>query len=133
MNFYGSALSFPIRPDRRGTLATTSDPVEIVAQAIRDIIQTRPGERVMLPDYGVADLTFAVVDAAFKHTLEYKLEQQIFDYIPGVESLDVTVDISDGSRVEVIVNFSVLGSNKPGNLVFPIWQLRKDVSASVGV
>lgn len=131
MSIHGSMLAFPIRPDRRGTLATISDPVEIVAQGIRDILLTRPGERVMLPNYGVADLTFAVVNAAFKHRLEYNLEQQIVDYIPGVERLDVTVDISDGNRVEVIVNFSVAGSNRPGNLTFPLWQFRKDVATSV--
>jgi phage baseplate assembly protein W len=131
MNFFGSGLSFPIRPDRRGTLATISDPVEIVAQGIRDILLTKPGERVLLPTYGVADLTFAVVNAAFKHRLEYNLEQQIADYIPGVERLDVNVDVSDSSRVEVTVNFSVASSNRPGNLVFPLWGLREEARAGV--
>ncbi|MCC6452922.1 MAG: phage baseplate protein, partial [Acidobacteria bacterium] len=67
MNVSGSTVDFPIRVDARGTIVTTARREDVIEQAIGDIIETRRGERVMLPDYGIDDYVFASVDAAFAH------------------------------------------------------------------
>jgi phage baseplate assembly protein W len=135
MDIYGSALSFPIRPDRRGTLATTSDPVEIVTQAIMDIIQTRQGERVMLPDYGIPDFVFSVVDAGFATRFANAVEQQIKRYIPQVEDVRVEDGSEEGGSfvdtptlhgAAIKVTYTIRGHNVPQNLVYPVWRLRAD-------
>ncbi len=60
MNLHGSVLSFPLRADRRGTLTTTNDRQRIVEESILSILETRQGERSMLPDYGIPDFVFSV-------------------------------------------------------------------------
>ncbi len=73
MNINGSTISFPFRADVRGAVATTRVRDEQIAQAIADVLETRQGERVMLPDYGIPDYVFAVQDFGFAARLAYQL------------------------------------------------------------
>ena len=70
MNLHGATLSFPVRADQRGTLTVVSERQALIEQAIRDVIETRQGERVMLPDYGIPDFVFSVLDVGFVARLE---------------------------------------------------------------
>lgn len=136
MSFYGKCLSYPIRPDQRGTLAAVSDPHAIIEQSIVAILETRQGERVMLPDYGIPDYVFAVIDAGFAARLAYSLEEQITRYEPLVERVRVTVGTFDDGRFEsrvttdphraaIRVVYTERGSNTTRNLVFPTWGYRE--------
>ncbi len=49
--FLGTGLSFPLRTDARGKIMLTSGGQDI-EEAIRIILSTRPGERVMRPTFG---------------------------------------------------------------------------------
>src|SRR5436305_8661497 len=87
----GKCLSYPFAPDQRGTLASIGDAAEIARQSIIAIIETRQGERVMLPDYGIPDFVFSVIDAGFAQRLAYHVEQQIKKYEPLVEEVNAKV------------------------------------------
>ena len=91
MSIQGSTLSHPIRPDSRGTLATVNKKSDIIRESIMAIIETRQGERVMLPDYGIPDFVFDVMDAGFTARLAYFVEQQILKYEPLVASARVMI------------------------------------------
>ena len=71
MSIQGSTLRHPIQPDQRGTLGVISSKREIIEDSIRAIIETRQGERVMLPDYGIPDFVFDVMDAGFTARMAY--------------------------------------------------------------
>ena len=49
--FWGVGCSFPLQTDARGQIELSSGSADI-EQAIRIIISTRPGERVMRPTFG---------------------------------------------------------------------------------
>jgi phage baseplate assembly protein W len=132
MGFTGSCLSHPIRPDVRGTLATIDVCDAIVAESIKSIIETRQGERVMVPDYGIPDEVFAVADFAFASRLAYFVERQIRHYEPLVDKVEVTSgELTDDGfvaglaqgRVALSLKYWLRGSNVPRNLVYPVWQL----------
>src|SRR4051812_17711631 len=89
MNLSGSSVDFPFRVDARGTIVTTAVRSEVITQAIKDIIETRRGERVMMPDYGIEDFVFAVQNATFAVRLADNLEQQIRRYVPLVKNVKV--------------------------------------------
>lgn len=125
MNLQGSSLSFPIKPDGRGTLATISNREDIVAQSIKSIIETRQGERLMVSDFGLPDFVFDVIDAGFAARLSYFIEQQVKRYEPLIERIKVRVEGADAQRANVSINFTVRGSNVPRNLVFPVWELKR--------
>lgn len=134
MKLQGSCLSLPVRPDRRGTLATVADRAEIVRQSTISIIETRQGERVMLPDYGIPDFVFSVVDAGFAPRFAYQVEQQIKKYEPLVTSVKAKAmtieDAANPHAVAIQVTYTVRGSNVPLNLVYPVWRLRPDAQAA---
>lgn len=122
-NIYGSALIFPFRVDRRGTLATTKSPAEIVRQELIALLSTRQGERVMMPSYGLPDLLFEIVDAGFAHRLSYLIQEQVRWYVPMVATLDVRVEVLAPQQVDVMLDYTIRGSNAPQNLVYPLWRL----------
>jgi phage baseplate assembly protein W len=142
MIIQGSTLSFPFRPDVRGTLATISKKSAIIGESIRLIIETRQGERVMLPDYGIPDFVFEVMDAGFTARLAYFIEQQIRRYEPLVDQVKARIGFIDDERftpgftedaqiAAVQVEYIERGSNTPQNLVFPTWQLREGLTEAL--
>jgi len=134
MNYQGSCLSFPIRADRRGALATVADVQQIVEQSIKSIIETRQGERVMLPDYGLPDFVFSVADIGFAGRIAYHLELQVRKYEPLLERVKVVIGSLtqegfeagigfDQHSVALRIEYTVRGTNSSWNLVFPVWRL----------
>lgn len=87
MNILGATLSFPPRPDKRGTLAVVSSDDEIITQSIIDLIETRQHERVLLPNFGLPDNLFDVIDSDFAARLAFFIEEQINNYITAVKSV----------------------------------------------
>jgi phage baseplate assembly protein W len=135
MSIQGSTLSHPVRADHRGTLATINRRNEIIRESIIAIIETRQGERVMLPDYGIPDFVFDVMDAGFTARMAYFVEQQIQKYEPLVDQVRAIVGYLGDDRFirgyvenQQIAAFQIeyveRGTNTPDNLVFPTWQLR---------
>jgi len=127
MNIHGSTISFPFRADVRGSVVSTAQRGEQIAQAIADVLETRQGERVMMLDYGIPDFVFAVQDFGFAARLAYQLEQQILRYVPLVKSVAVQSSTDEDGRAVVVVNYFEVGEiNAPKNLVFPVWQFIGD-------
>jgi len=134
MNLQGSWLLHPIQPDQRGTTATTADRAKMVAQSIASFLMTRQGERVMLPDYGLRDFVFSVMDAGFATRLAFDVAR-VRNYEPLIDKLRVRVGVllddvfrpgffADQQRAAVSVEYTVRGSNTPHNLVYPTWELQ---------
>jgi phage baseplate assembly protein W len=137
MSLHGSTLSHSIRADRRGTLATVNDRALIVAESIKAIIETRQGERKMLPDYGIPDFVFSVMDAGFTARIAFFLARQVKRYEPMVDKIRVRIGVqsddqyalgftADQQRAVLVVEFTLRGSNTPQTLVWPTWRLRLD-------
>lgn len=126
MNLAGSTISFPFRVDQRGGVVTSDDRSGIIAEAIADVIETRRGERVMMPDYGIDDFVFAVQDATFAVRLADQLETQIRRYVPLVKSIVVKAATDEQHRAVADIRYVEVGSvNAPKNLVYPVWRLRE--------
>lgn len=54
-------LAFPFRIERDGTAAVLEqDTLEEIAQSVQILMTTHEGERLEVPDYGIADLVFGV-------------------------------------------------------------------------
>lgn len=126
----GSCLTHPFQPDQRGTLACTSNRAEMIAQSIMAIIETRQGERVMVPDYGIPDCVFSVMDAGFTARLGYFIVRQVKRYEPLVDKIRVKNSLEFGVRgaegvADLQIEFTERGSTTPHNLVFPTWRLRQ--------
>ncbi|HEY6231358.1 MAG TPA: GPW/gp25 family protein [Pyrinomonadaceae bacterium] len=136
MTLQGSWLSHPFRADQRGMLATSADRAGMIEQSIRSILETRQGERVMVPDYGIPDFVFAVMGPGFVPRLGYFLEQQLRRYEPLIDSVRVRAGTAvedvftpgfaaEQQKAAIQIEYTERGSNTPRNLVYPTWRFRQ--------
>lgn len=91
----------------------------------------------MLPDYGIPDFVFEVMDAGFTARVAYFVEQQINKYEPLVDSVQAMIGFlnaddrfipgfTENQQIAAFaIEYTERGQNTPQNLVFPTWQLRE--------
>lgn len=92
-------LSHPFRLAPNGALATVpQEGDQYRAEQLAMLILTRPGERPLVPDLGLADPTFAGFDGS-------TLQQQADAFGPAVTIVDVRVEPAPGDRQDVVVGF----------------------------
>jgi uncharacterized protein len=79
--------------NRDGRLATVSGD-ELIRQALILILSTRPGERVMRPEFGcrLHELLFAVTSDTTAGVAMHYVRQAVEQWEPRVEVMDVTAD-----------------------------------------
>ncbi|EST36977.1 hypothetical protein N566_15445 [Streptomycetaceae bacterium MP113-05] len=122
--FIGAGWAFPPRTDATGSIALVRGESEI-AEAIRMILSTSPGERPMRPEFGCAlgEYVFAPADAGTAGQLAYEVRLALERWEPRIEVADVTVrfDEADNGVLYIDIRYAVRGTNDPRNLVFPFY------------
>ncbi len=119
----GSGWSFPVQLTPGGSVQLFSGGEEIDA-AIRMILTTAPGERVMRPDFGCAmwEQVFAPVDAGTLGQIEQGVREAITRWEPRVEATSVqALAAADGARVDIEIAYRVVATNDYRNLVYPFY------------
>jgi phage baseplate assembly protein W len=129
-DFVGSGWAFPIRTTTAGSIALVSREREI-AEAIRLIIGTAPGERPMRPEFGCAihDFVFAPADATTAGLMAFEVRTSLHRWEPRVTVDDVVVsgDADDPTLLYVDVRYHINGTNDPRNLVFPFYVIPNEL------
>jgi phage baseplate assembly protein W len=122
--FVGQGVAFPMRVNATGGLALVSSDEEI-AESIRLILGTSPGERPMRPDFGcpIHNHLFGSVDASMIGMLGYEVSNSLGLWEPRIEVIDVVVspDESQPSLLYIDITYQVRDTNDPRNLVFPFY------------
>jgi phage baseplate assembly protein W len=128
-DFVGSGWAFPLRVGPRGGIALATGPDELNS-ALRVILSTAPGERVMRPAFGCAiwDLLFAPNDANTLGLMAQAVRQALGRWEPRVELDEVAArtDPEDPSRVLIDVTYVVRATNDRRNLVYPFYVIPKE-------
>lgn len=124
--FIGSGWAFPVRTDATGSIALVSGERE-VAESIRLILATMPGERPMRPEFGcnIHDLVFAPADAATAGQISYEVRLALEQWEPRITLDDVIVSfdrVEDGMLL-IDIRYRLRDSNDPRNLVFPFYTI----------
>lgn len=122
-DFIGSGWAFPPTVSSRGRVALVAGTDEIDS-ALRMILSTAPGERLMRPEFGCAAWDH-VFDPANGNTLGL-VEQAVGDAVrrwePRVELVAVTAT-AVGDGVVVDVSYRIKSSNDRRNLVHPFYAI----------
>ncbi|MFT2016853.1 GPW/gp25 family protein [Streptomyces sp. 796.1] len=122
--FIGAGWAFPPRTDATGSIALVRGGQEI-AESIRLILSTAPGERPMRPEFGCAlgDYVFAPADAGTAGQLAYEVRLALERWEPRIEVADVAVrfDEADEGVLYIEISYAIRGANDPRNLVFPFY------------
>lgn len=128
-DFIGQGWTFPPRIGPRGGIALTSGAEEI-HDAIRMILSTEPGERVMRPDFGCAiwGLVFAPTDANTLGLMAHLVREAVERWEPRVEleAVVATPDPEDQALVQIEISYVVKSTNDRRNLVYPFFTIPKE-------
>lgn len=123
--FLGTGFKFPVQVDPNTGRMKTSSHEEDIKEAIGIILNTRRGERVMNPDFGcgVHEFAFGTADFTTLSLVRREVIDALIMWEPRIESVEVTVDDSQGEVGQIIINISyiVRSTNNPYNLVFPYY------------
>jgi phage baseplate assembly protein W len=127
----GSGLAFPLQVDARGAVALAHGE-EDIAQAIRLILSTAPGERPTRPEFGcdVHALVFDTVDAAMVGKVDSAIRAALGRWEPRIEVTEIDFDLSrvaDG-RLDITIGYRVRETSSERNLVYPFYVIPAEES-----
>jgi uncharacterized protein len=122
-DFIGSGWAFPPRLSARGGLALVSGVAELEG-ALRMVLSTAPGERLMRPDFGCAawDHLFDPLNGTTIGLVEQAVADAVRRWEPRVEVVAVTARPT-GDGVLVDLTYRVKATNDRRNLVHPFYAI----------
>jgi uncharacterized protein len=123
-SFIGNGLNFPLRTNPRGEIMLVTGP-EDIEQSIRIILGTRPGERVMRPNFGCRayELLFEPRSPSTISLLQEYVEQALLMWEPRIEvqSVNVTADPANDGALMAEIEYIIKAIHDSRNLVYPFF------------
>jgi phage baseplate assembly protein W len=122
--FLGRGWKFPVGLNSRGSIEESlyEDDVE---EAIKIIIATSRGERVMMPEFGcgIYDYVFESPDITTRCLVEESVRDSLITWEPRIElnNVSVSTDESAGNKLLIEVSYTVRSTNTERNLVYPFY------------
>ncbi|THH39526.1 hypothetical protein E4021_11685 [Neolewinella litorea] len=124
-DFLGTGWSFPPEFSRASGGVNMSSGPRDVAESLRILVSTLPGERAMRPDYGAAfqDLLFASMDTTTQTEFFDRIRIALLQYEPRilVEKITLNTGFLPEGRVELLVDYRLRSNNTRYNFVYPFY------------
>src|SRR6266550_920125 len=121
--FLGKGWAFPIQLDASGEVAIVAFE-EDIRQAVRIILGTAHGERVMRPDFGAGlhALVFEPINTTTIALVRHTVEQALITWEPRIDNVfvEVTTELGQG-RLDIEIRYRVRATNTFYNLVYPFY------------
>jgi uncharacterized protein len=126
-SFLGTGWRFPPsfgQTDRRATVVSGE---EDIRESLRILLSTRPGERIMQPDYGcdLHALVFSELDANAVTAMQDAIRRAVLFFEPRI--ILNSIDVDDTRTLEGILalqlNYTIRTTNTRSNMVFPFYFL----------
>ena len=128
-DFVGRGIMWPLGVDHSGSLAMSEGP-ESIASALRMILSTAPGERLMRPMFGCAiwNLLFEPINANTLGLMAEAVREAVGRWEPRVELDDVRVlpDHRAEGKVLIELDYITKATNDRRNLVFPFYVIPRE-------
>jgi phage baseplate assembly protein W len=122
--FLGVGWAFPPRIDAGGSVAESVYEGDI-REAIRIILGTSPGERVMRPEFGAGldRFLFEPVNPTTVARLQRQVHEALVTWEPRIDVEDVAVTPEGAPPVVLMVEltYRVRATNARANLVYPFY------------
>ena len=122
--FLGQGLAWPLQISPRGGIALARGERDI-EQAIRIVLETAPGERVMRPEFGchIHELVFAPYDAATEGLAIYYVEEALLRWEPRIDVQRVNVSrdpIQEGAML-IEIQYQIKETHEQRSIVYPFY------------
>lgn len=121
-SFLGNGWKFPVQVDETTGRIMTSRYEEDIQEAIRLIVMTGKGERVMRPDFGcgLQEYLFQGLDYETVTQMRAEIEEALTVWEPRITEIEADV-VPDDGKMLIHVSYVVRSTNNPYNLVFPYY------------
>ncbi len=123
-SFLGTGWRWPVSINSQGGIALVHEE-EAISEAILNILQTSPGERVMRPEYGcgIHDLIFSPINARTFGRIERYIREGLGRWEPRAEVIDVdiTVDSDNDARLMIHIRYQIKATHDERSLVYPFY------------
>jgi phage baseplate assembly protein W len=124
-DFLGRGWAYPVAFDPTTASVAEAAYEQDIKQAIRIILETSPGERVMRPEFGcgIHRLVFTAIDSAALTRVEASVRDALTRYEARIELLEVSTDPLEAAEGKLLVNihYRVRLTNQTANLVYPFY------------
>jgi len=136
-SFLGTGWAFPVSFDLPSFTVNTASEVEDIEQSLTILLNTRPGERVMRPDYGcgLQDLQFESLSDSLIAYVNDLIANAILFYEPRVLLRDINI-VTDPSaiqegRVLIELDLVVRSTNSRYNYVYDFYKREASIQPSI--
>lgn len=120
----GRGWRFPPGLDERGTVALVADEAEL-EQAIRIILSTAPGQRVMRPEFGcrIHELAFAPNNSATAGMAARYVAEALGRWEPRIEvqRVEAEIDPANPACLLIRLEYRVVATHSNRSLVYPFY------------
>ncbi len=124
-SFLGTGFKFPVQVDPNTGRVRTSSGEDDIAESIRIILGTQPGERPMSPHFGcsINSFIFGGADYTAIMMMKHEIENSLIMWEPRIKDIVADIEQSPDEDGKLVVNISyvVRSTNNPFNLVYPFY------------
>lgn len=133
VDFLGSGWAFPVGVDTHGRVALAHRERD-VEEAMRMILLTPRGQRVMRPEFGcrIHELIFAPNDATTAGLAAYYVEDALGMWEPRISVQEVVAgpDPETPERLLIEIRYQIKATYDARTLVFPFYRIPGEPGAS---
>ena len=127
--FLGQGLAFPLQINQQGGIALARGAHDI-EQAIRIVLETQPGERVMRPEFGcrVHELLFAPLNAATRGLAAHYVQEALGRWEPRIDIQEVNA-LDDPGRDGVMlieIKYQIKDTHDERSIVYPFFLMGEE-------
>jgi|SRR5882672_688062 len=123
-DFLGRGWTFPVAVDATGSIAL-SEYENDIREAVRIILLTGKGERVMRPEFGAGlhDFVFESMSATTIGRVQKAVTDALIQWEPRIQVIGVNVEPEQGEigKLLIDIEYRVRATNNRFNLVFPFY------------
>ena len=125
-SFLGTGWGFPPAFSNKTSDVDMLSDVDDIQSSLEILLTTRPGERVMRPDYGcnLDELVFEPLTTTFKTYIKDLISTAILYYEPRIEVNSIDLDDTGEleGRILIVIDYTVSATNTRFNFVYPFYK-----------
>ena len=123
--FLGRGWAYPVAPNASRSDVALAEHEEDIRQAVRLILETDRGERVMRPEFGAGlnEFVFEPINNTTKALIRHRVEEALVTWEPRirVQSVEVSANQAAMGRLDIAIEYEVRSTNTFYNLVYPFY------------
>lgn len=123
--FLGKGWAFPVGTTDAGGEIILSGEEEKIAESVRIILGTAPGERLMRPDFGcgIHDYVFAPNNVRTAGLIRFHVEEALNRWEPRIDLQQVRVQPDPGNPAVILIaiDYRVKSTDSRYNMVYPFY------------